>query len=1033
MSDFYIRLAHIKLLGKYPLLQKAALTLYQDGWAVFIHKTKTKLRNIYRKRIRNRIQNTLIKRLIENPPNTPYEAYIYNNEINPSLYQFLSVIASRFAYQPLISILMPVYNVEPHWLSAAINSVKNQIYTNWELCIADDASTNQATRELLESYQNEKKIKLIFRKRNGNICAASNSAAELAQGEFVAFIDDDDLLAPHALFEIVRALQDNRECDLLYSDEDKIDENNNRYEPQFKPDWSPELFLSYNYINHLTCLRRVLFEEAGRFRIGYEGAQDYDLLLRVIEKTNKIRHIPKVLYHWRSIKGSTALEAKAKPIMQFSARRGLQDHLQRQNIRAEIYQPDFAQRIGLPIYQLDWPDQGPSIAIIIPTFNHHKWLKKCIESIIKITTYKNYKIIIIDNDSNDEKTLTYLKQVAKKGIRVERICNDGQPFSFSRINNLAVQRVNTDYVLFLNNDTVISEPKWLSRLAGYLSLPVVGVVGARLLYPNYSIQHAGVVLCMHDGIIPDHAFINRPSCSISYFFLAEVARNCSAVTGACLMTRRTLFLEMGGFNDQDFKVSLQDVDYCLRFVQKGLRTVYVAGAELIHHQSMSRQREDDPRELAQFRKLYYRHNDPFYNTNLSKIDTFAPDTICGLADYSTFLTKSLKIMIFTHSLELSGAPKAMYDLATGLKADTDARITPIVISPVAGPFQSAFERTGIQVKIIDLHTKNIAAGWETKNDYDSAIRNVETVLENEKPDVLITNTVYGFYAIQAGRSSGFPVIWIISESFTHQELKRYLNDFTLTDCLISFSHAFRVVFGSQGTRNYYESFNSRFNFQVIHNSIDHKSIDQFMAKVSKEEAREYLQMPLDKKIILMVGTICERKGQVTLVEAIANLQNVRHDFCCYLVGANEKVAFHYLKNIRDLIRYYKLNNTVKIISETEELYWYYRASDFFVFTSLMECYPLSILEAMAFGLPIVTTPCCGVTEQVRSVNALFFNTSNSKDLAKNINVLLNDMEKIKYLGRNSKAISEYQQTYQEMIKKYKHLIYSASFKRNNNV
>ena len=259
----------------------------------------------------------ICEKKIETPPKSiPYESYVKNNEIQPHIRKLLVNASKQFKYKPLISIIMPVYNVDPQWLKAALDSVLDQIYENWELCIADDASTNKATLEFLKIYKTiDKRIKVMYREKNGHICAASNSAAELAQGEFVAFMDNDDLLAPNALFEIVRTLQGDSRYDLIYSDEDKIDEHDKRYDPQFKPDWSPELLLSYNYINHFTCIRRTLFEAVGRFRIGFEGAQDFDLLLRVMERTDQVGHIPKVLYHWRAVKGSVALDARYKTIM----------------------------------------------------------------------------------------------------------------------------------------------------------------------------------------------------------------------------------------------------------------------------------------------------------------------------------------------------------------------------------------------------------------------------------------------------------------------------------------------------------------------------------------------------------------------------------------------------------------------------------------------------------------------------------------------------------------------------------------------
>jgi len=1042
IAEFFRRLVYLKLLGKFPLLQKGLLTITRGGFETFYIKARRKLTAFYRTKKRKLQKGH--KLILSNEQIEPYETYTKNNQVQPHIRKLLSNASTQFQYRPLISIIMPVYNVKPRWLKAAVDSVIGQIYTNWELCIADDASTNNETLELLKSYENHDRIKVVFRTQNGHICAASNSAEDLAEGEFVAFMDNDDLLAPNALLEIARMLQDDPDVDLIYSDEDKIDENDKRYDPQFKPDWSPELFLSYNYVNHFTCVRRKVFESVGRFRTGYEGAQDYDLILRVIENTNKIRHIPKVLYHWRAIKGSTALEARDKPIMHTSALKGLKDHLERKGIEAAIYQPGFARSMCLPISQLDWPDNGPSVAIIIPTYNQYRLLRKCIESISDLTTYTNYEIVVVDNDSDDRDTLTYLEGIADKGIRVERIGNDGQPFSFSRINNLAVERVDTEYILFLNNDIEGLEPRWLSRLAGYLGIPGVGATGARLLYPNKTIQHAGVVMGMNDGIIPDHGFLNHHKDDISYYFLAEVARNCSAVTGACLMTRRSDFIRIGGFNERDFKVTLQDVDYCLNLAKKGLRTVYVAGAELIHYGSMSRQvedhseelprlrkTEDDPRELARLRKTHVMDNDPYYNPNLSRIHSFVPNTGCGMVDYCEYLKDPLKVVIFTHDLELKGAPKAMYDLAVGLQTQSGGKIVSKVVSPVTGPFKSFYDRAGIECRVIDLNSQNIAAGWSSKRDYGIMIKRLEEFWGEERPDVVISNTVFGFYVIHAAQQQRIPVIWIISESYTPTELEYSINDFAWPECEHSFARAYRVVFGSAATMNCYKSFNSRHNFQAIHNSIDRRTIDRFIKDVSKEEARQNLGVAADKKMLLMVGTICERKGQKAIVEAVAILKKQRNDFCVYLVGASMRADDVYLQGIFKEVNNNNLANIIRIVPETEELYWYYRASDIFVFTSLMECYPISIIEAMAFGLPVITTPCYGVKEQVRDVNGLFFDESNADGLAVLVHRLLDDKAEREYLGRNSRSSFEYQQTYEEMIEKYKHLVFGAWIRGNS--
>ncbi len=957
-----------------------------------------------------------------------YTSYTRHNAISPPARELLIEAMKTFRRRPLISVLMPVYNVEPRWLNKAIGSVLAQIYDNFELCIADDASTREDTRAALRRYEGHPRVKIAWRERNGHICEASNSAASLASGEMLAFMDNDDVLEENALFEVAGLLEEHPETDLIYSDEDKIDVEDLRYDPQFKPDWSPELFLSYNYVNHFTCLRRGIFETVGGFRKGFEGAQDYDLLLRVVEKTDRIRHIPKVLYHWRAVLGSTARDARDKPVMSRSALRGLEEHLRRRDLAARIYKPRFAESLGLPLHLLDWPDEGPSVAIIIPTHNQQRLLKACIESILRLTTYRNYSILVVDNDSDEPASLKYLADLPQQGVRVERISNEGRPFSFSRINNLAVARVDAEFVLFLNNDIEVREGRWLSRMAGYLSLPGVGVTGARLLFPSGALQHAGVIMCMHGGVVPDHAFLHQDGAAVSYYFMAESARDCSAVTGACLLTRRNDFMAAGGFDEETFRVSLQDVDYCLKLAAHNLRTVYVAGAELLHHQSATRAAEDDPGELAGLRRKHATSVDPYYNPNLSREVSYHSGTDCIHTDWRRYLRRPLKALIFSHNMELAGAPKAMADLARGLKNLKDEYAVEF-ISPAEGSLKRYLDRDAITWRTLDLGTRNIAAGWRSRENYEITKRTLLNFITEQQPGVVIANTLYGFCAVKAAKAAGVPALWVISESLRPEDLGRVLEPFAAEDCLRAFSSAYAVIFGSRGTRAGYEALNARNNFHVIHNGLEHALINEFRTACDAGHARTHVGADAQRTLFLMVGTICERKNQAVIVEAAKILARKRRDFACHLVGANELVAGPYLQRIRADVATAGLEDVVKLIPDTEELFWHYRSADVFFFSSTSECYPLATLEAMGFGLPIITTPCLGVTEQVRSVNALFFEPRDAAALAGHMERLLADNELRQRMGRNSRSIFEYLPTFEEMVSRFRDLTVAAWLNR----
>src|SRR5262245_60461260 len=419
-----------------------------------------------------------------------YDARIANNDMTPRLRAIYTEQAGAFRYRPKFSILMPVYNVEVRWLRAAVKSVRDQVYDNWELCLADDASTKPELLEYMRGLASNPRIKVVFRPENGHICRATNSAAELATGEFVAFMDNDDALAPDALFHYARLLQDHSDADLIYSDEDKIDADDRRYDPQLKPDWSPKMFLSYNYVNHFTCLRRSVFESVGRFRPGFEGAQDYDLLLRAIERTDRVHHVPRVLYHWRALPSSTAAVAAVKPVMFRSVERGLTDYLARRGIPATIYHPLFAQRLRIPVYLLDFPDHGPWVAVLIPVSDDRPLSADRLAELRKRTTYRDYRIVILDRTTSGIATPAGCEVRSDPGATLGGLVNR------------VADELSDEYLLLLDPSLEVAELRWLSRLVGYAQLAGVGCTGARIVGADDTLPHAGIVLNMFDETAP---------------------------------------------------------------------------------------------------------------------------------------------------------------------------------------------------------------------------------------------------------------------------------------------------------------------------------------------------------------------------------------------------------------------------------------------------------------------------------------------------------------------------------------------------
>jgi len=528
----------------------------------------------------------------------------------------------KLEYHPLISIITPTYNTHEKYLTGMLESVLAQTYPHWELCIADDASSNKETLHQLNVYgQKYENIKVIFRKENGHISQASNSAMELATGEYVIFLDHDDMLAPNALYEMVRKLNENRKLKFIYSDEDKIDENNNRYNPHFKSGWNREMFFSQNYICHLSMIKREIVDSIGGFRVGYEGSQDYDLFLRLLKEIDEseIDRVEKVLYHWRAIKGSTAYGSGEKEYAHEAGKRALQDYFDSQHIDAKV-------RDGLlpNTYKVDYALlDKPLVSLLIPTRDGYEVLHKCIESILAKTTYPNYEIIVLDNETKCEQTLQYFEEIKKhKQIKIVKYY---YPFNYSAINNFGVKHAKGEIVGLINDDVELISEGWLSEMVSYAVQDGVGAVGAKLYYDNNTIQHAGVVLGI--GGVAGHSHKYFQKNADGYFSRLKIVQNFSAVTGACLLVCKKLYEEVGGLDEANLKVAFNDVDFCLKLLEKGYRNIWTPYAELYHHESVSRGAEDNPKKVARFNAevAYMKKRwtnqiaaDKMYNNNLTK-------------------------------------------------------------------------------------------------------------------------------------------------------------------------------------------------------------------------------------------------------------------------------------------------------------------------------------------------------------------------------------------------------------------------------
>ncbi|MCK7544805.1 glycosyltransferase family 2 protein [Marinobacter bryozoorum] len=527
---------------------------------------------------------------------------------------------------PRISVVMPVYDPQPEYLRACLESVLGQSWPHWQLCIADDASTDPEVKAILDDYQQQDdRIEVCFRPSNGHICAASNSALALAKGEFVALVDHDDLLEPHALLHVVRALRENPGAALLYSDEDKVDSAGAFYAPHFKADWNPELILAQNYISHLGVYRRDLVMEIGGFREGYEGAQDHDLLLRCVahleDPESEVVHIPRVLYHWRASEGSTALAGSEKSYAEEAGLRAVNDYLAGKGEGARAVSGEFPNtyRVHYPM-----PEPAPLVSLLVPTRNGVDILRPCVDAILERTGYRNFELLILDNQSDCPETLAYMEEVARRDERV-RVLRWDYPFNYSSINNFGARQARGSLLGLINNDIEPLDGSWLSEMVSQVVRSEVGCVGAKLYYPNDKLQHGGVILGLGGVAGHSHKFADRKA--PGYFYRLMLAQNLSAVTGACLLVRKEVFWQVGGLDEEHLAIAFNDVDLCLKVREAGYRNVWTPHAEAYHHESVSRGKEDTPEKQARFAseiawmKQRWHHelqNDPAYNPNLTK-------------------------------------------------------------------------------------------------------------------------------------------------------------------------------------------------------------------------------------------------------------------------------------------------------------------------------------------------------------------------------------------------------------------------------
>lgn len=916
------------------------------------------------------------------------------------------------------SIITPVYNTGSAHLHETVQSVLDQIYGDWELWLLDDASTDADTRKALaEVSVLDKRIHVRTALRNGGISVATNAAAAEAKGDVLVFLDHDDLLTVDCLAELAVYYAAHPDADIVYSDDDKFDDEGRFYAPQFKPDWSPALLTSFMYMSHVFTVRRSLFAELGGFRPEFDGSQDYDFALRASRQARHVGHIPRVLYHWRAVPGSTAVSGDAKPHSFEAGRRAVQEHLDRTGVTGQAVHPDWAQAAKVGMFSIRFPDEGPSVTIIVPTYNAVDLLLVCLKS-LELTTYRDYRIMVVDNGSDCPDTLAYLASLAADPkVWIEHIPKLDGKFNYAALMNEAVARADGELILFLNNDTKVIEPAWLSQMVGLASFEGVGSVGARLLFADNYVQHAGIVQGYHDGLV-GHAFRGLPASQWGYLGLMRAPHEQMAVTAACMLTPRSLFQKIGGFDATAFAVAYNDADYGFRLHNAGYRNLYCPDAELYHFEGRTRPKTDNPREVATMRRLYGGAVDPYHNPNLS-LDGEQFQVVARRLPMRS--ERPVKVGVVSHNLRHEGAPKTLCDLIVGLKAA--GVIDPVVYAPDDGPLAGAYDEAGIEVRLVDsLRPSDGLPGFL------AARSALATELRTAAVEVVVVNTLTASYAVSAAVQAGVPSIWCQHESEPWNNYYDSLAPEARFHAYAAFAQAYAVTYVADATRRGWSPIQTRHNAVTIRHGVPEAMLADEVSRWDRAEARRRLGLAPDVIALMLPGTVCARKGQEDMVAAMSLLPaSILARVRLFIVGALVEPLY-----AAQLARAIDQNSAevagrIDMVGPVDDMTLYYSAADLLICTSRIESAPRILVEAMAFNLPIVTTPVFGIPEMVdEGVNAIFYSPGNAQSLADEISTLVEAPERRAAMANASHSVLASRPGYADMLNHYAKLIREAA-------
>jgi glycosyltransferase involved in cell wall biosynthesis len=894
----------------------------------------------------------------------PYQRWVRQNRLAPALLGAMRRSAAALAGGPVLAVVADLRGTSPAQLRDLADSLRAQIYSRWELWLVvppDCSRVLDWTARHLAGRDSRIQRRRV--KPGSHFASGLNAAAQTSRAGHFALVPGHARLAPDALLHAAEALQADPQLKLLYSDEDRMEDDGRRHTPWLKGAWNPALALSGLFPGQLTFFARTALPETAPFRDQFSRVPAYDLLLRLADTLTsaEARHLPFVCYHARASVPATI--DLSDPAIE-EGRQALNETFARRQWPAEAFFPPAAHARRRLFHQPRWSRDlltRHPVTVVIPTRDRLHLLEECVELLGETVDWRGVKLIIVDDHSRDADVLHYLDTIQRRtdmSCRVIRPADRGAPFNYSHLMNLALPLIDTPLVLHLNNDVNALEPGWLEDMVGWITRPGVGVVGAKLIYPDRTLNHVGVVVGPHGGLA-DTPFARQPEAEVAELDWHSAARDVSAVIGGCLLTTTELYRRLGGFNETEFGVAYNDVDYCLRVLQAGYRIVQSPQAKLMHWGSATRGVTYDEAEHIAFVRRYRDFRDPQLGPALQLADGRLRPTPLHYAH--TARAGRLRVLLLTHNLNLEGAPLFLLEYATWLVRN--AGFTVELLSCEEGPLRRNYEELGIRVTLIDRHR---LYNVQTRAQFNARVDELRGALDLSRTDLVVCNTLMNFWGVHLARRAGKPSLFYIHESSSiHRFFAKSLPEHLHPLVEDAFHDATRSLFLCAATENYYKDYDRHGNFRLVPSWIRLDSIRDFKAAHSRSDLRRKHGFGEKDVIIANIGTVCERKGQHTFIRAVQLLQGLLRDGRTYrflLVGGRAGVYLDLLEaDIRDL----GLAN-LQIIPETRDAYDFFGLADLFVCSSFEESFPRVVLEAMAFGVPIVSTDVHGIPDMVKN-------------------------------------------------------------------